>query len=133
MTQWTRRRLIQVGAASPIAWLGGEGSFSIATPRSAKPSDILIDEVSYQFQEFRYRAPYQFGGRTADRATILNVGCTVHTRNGRAAKGFGSMPLGNVWSFPSKTMSYDTTLGAMKALAERVSKITAAGKIWDTQ
>ena len=36
------------------------------------------------------------------------------------------MPFGNVWSFPSREMSYDTTLGAMKALAERVAKITAA-------
>ena len=28
------------------------------------------------------------------------------------------MTLGNVWAFPSKTMSYDTTLDAMKALAD---------------
>ena len=98
--------------------------------RSSKPTDIIIDDVSYQYDEFRYRAPYQFGGRTVDRATILNVRCTVHARNGRVAKGFAAMPLGNVWAFPSKTMSYDTTLGAMKVLADRVSKITAAGKIW---
>lgn len=38
------------------------------------------------------------------------------------------MPLGNVWSFPSRTMSYDTTLGAMKALAERIVKITRDAK-----
>ena len=44
---------------------------------------------------------------------------------GKSARGFGSMPLGNVWAFPSKTMSYDTTLGAMKALAERIDGITA--------
>ena len=33
------------------------------------------------------------------------------------ARGFGSMPLGNVWSFPSKTLAYETTLDAMKNLA----------------
>jgi len=31
---------------------------------------------------------------------------------------------GNVWSFPSERMSYDKTLGAMKALAERIRSIT---------
>ncbi|HKE04624.1 MAG TPA: enolase C-terminal domain-like protein, partial [Blastocatellia bacterium] len=41
---------------------------------------------------------------------------------------FGSMPLGNVWSFPSREMSYDTTLGAMKALARRVAKVTSGYK-----
>ena len=34
------------------------------------------------------------------------------------------MTLGNMWAFPSRTMSYDTTLGAMKALAERIARIT---------
>ena len=35
------------------------------------------------------------------------------------------MPMGNVWAFPSHTMNYETTLGAMKALAARICKITA--------
>src|SRR6059058_4087333 len=43
-----------------------------------------------------------------------------------AAKGFGSMTLGNVWSFPS--LPYDVSLGAMKALAGRIRKITADHK-----
>jgi L-alanine-DL-glutamate epimerase-like enolase superfamily enzyme len=36
------------------------------------------------------------------------------------------MPMGNVWAFPSKMMSYDETLAAMKALAERLQKITSS-------
>ena len=36
------------------------------------------------------------------------------------------MPLGNVWSFPSRRLSYDDTLAAMKALAERISQITSS-------
>ncbi len=63
-----------------------------------------------------------------DRATIINVNCTVQTAGGKVSKGFGSMPMGNVWSFPSHTLTYDNTLGAMKALAERISKITGAYK-----
>jgi L-alanine-DL-glutamate epimerase-like enolase superfamily enzyme len=45
--------------------------------------------------------------------------------SGSTAWGFGSMTMGNVWAFPSQTMSYDTTLEAMKALAERIAHITA--------
>jgi L-alanine-DL-glutamate epimerase-like enolase superfamily enzyme len=43
-----------------------------------------------------------------------------------AARGFGSMPLGNVWAFPSRVLSYDSTLAAMKALVERVRALSAA-------
>jgi len=34
------------------------------------------------------------------------------------------MTLGNMWAFPSATMSYDTTLEAMKALASRIARLT---------
>jgi len=46
----------------------------------------------------------------------------VETVSGHVAHGFGSMTMGNEWAFPSKTLSYDTTLNAMKRLAERISK-----------
>jgi L-alanine-DL-glutamate epimerase-like enolase superfamily enzyme len=46
----------------------------------------------------------------------------VESNDGRKAAGFGSMTLGNVWSFPSATLRYDQTLEAMKQLA-----ITLAG------
>ncbi len=91
----------------------------------AKPADIRVERISHSYEEFRYRAPYKFGGRSVDRATILNVACEVRTRDGRAARGRAAMPLGNVWSFPSKVMPYETTLGAMKALAERIEMITS--------
>ena len=90
-----------------------------------KPTGIRIDEVSHEYEEFRYRAPYKFGGREVDRVTLLNVQCVVHLANGRSARGFGSMTMGNVWSFPSLRMSYDQTLGAMKALAGKIRNITA--------
>jgi L-alanine-DL-glutamate epimerase-like enolase superfamily enzyme len=61
-----------------------------------------------------------------DRTTILNVQCGVRTVSGTVARGFGSMPLGNVWSFPSRRVSFETTLYAMKTLAERIADITRA-------
>src|SRR5262249_263107 len=101
---------------------------SSATPgqtQSAKPSDIRIEDIFHSYQEFRYRTPMKFGGQVIDRATILNVSCVVRTRDGRQAKGFGSMPLGNPWAFPSKRISHDRTLAAMEALADEVAGITA--------
>jgi L-alanine-DL-glutamate epimerase-like enolase superfamily enzyme len=92
---------------------------------ATRPSDIRIDDLSYDYKEFPYRTPYKFGGKEVDRTTILNVRCAVHIASGRSAHGFGSMTMGNVWSFPSERMSYDRTLGAMKVLAERIRKITA--------
>lgn len=92
---------------------------------SARQTDIRIEDLSFSYEEFLYRAPYKFGGVPVDRATILNVNVVVKTSGGKMAKGFGSMPLGNVWSFPSRDMDYSTTLGAMKALAERINKLTA--------
>ncbi len=91
----------------------------------SKPTDIRVQELSLSYEDFTYRTPIKFGGTVLDRATILNVDSVVSTVDGRSAAGFGSMPLSNVWAFPSQTMPYDVTLGAMKALAERIRKITA--------
>lgn len=91
-----------------------------------KASDIRIDEVSYDFEDFLYRTPIKFGGTVVDRVTLVNVTCRVSTRSGCSARGFGSMPLGNVWSYPSRTLSYEQTLAAMKALLERIGRLTGA-------
>ncbi|MFN4257660.1 MAG: enolase C-terminal domain-like protein [Gemmataceae bacterium] len=89
-------------------------------------TDMRIVDVSFAYEDHRYRTPLKFGGVALDRATILNVECQVETRGGRRARGFGSMPLGNVWSFPSPVLPYDVTLTAMKALTERIAALTAA-------
>jgi L-alanine-DL-glutamate epimerase-like enolase superfamily enzyme len=90
---------------------------------SPKPTDIRINEVVHGYEDYVYRTPYKFGGRVVDRATLLNVHCRVTTRNGQTAWGFASMTMGNMWAFPSATMSYDTTLEAMKALASRIARL----------
>ena len=91
--------------------------------RASRPDDIRILEVDHGFEDFLYRAPYQFGGRTVDRVTLLNVNCRVRTGAGREAWGFGSMTLGNAWAFPAAP--HDVGLGAMRALADDLRPITA--------
>src|SRR6267154_6532591 len=89
-----------------------------------KPTDIRIHQVSFGYEDFRYRTPIKFGGTALDRVTLLNVEITIQTATGKIGRGFGSMPMGNVWSFPSRLLSYDQTLAAMKAVVERVARIT---------
>jgi len=124
--QVSRREFLRVAPVTSllasVAFRSWGNTFHTSATR---PAGIRIDDVSYDYEEFRYRTPYKFGGKEVDRTTILNVRCVVHIANGRSAHGFGSMTMGNVWSFPSERMSYDRTLGAMRALAERMRKITA--------
>ncbi|MCU1236844.1 MAG: hypothetical protein JWP63_4811 [Candidatus Solibacter sp.] len=91
---------------------------------AAPSTDARIDELTIGFEDFRYRAPYKFGGKEVDRVTMLNVKCRLSTKAGKSAAGGASMSMGNVWSFPAPNVPYDVTLGAMKALAEKAAAIT---------
>jgi L-alanine-DL-glutamate epimerase-like enolase superfamily enzyme len=93
-----------------------------------RKTDIRIENVSFGYEEYPYRVPIKFGGVVSDRVTLLNVNCVVSSAQGKAAKGFGSMPLANAWSFPSRKLSHDTTLGAMKTLAGQISSLTGSYK-----
>ena len=119
----SRRALLERLSVAPLLPLVGCATRAPAVA-SSRPTDIRIVEVDRQFEDFRYRAPYQFGGRTVDRVTILNVSCRVRTGDGRESWGFGSMTLGNAWSFPAA--SYDAGLGAMKTLADDLRAVTAS-------
>jgi L-alanine-DL-glutamate epimerase-like enolase superfamily enzyme len=113
MKKLSRREFLATAAIAPIIGCS-----------TSKSTGIRVKEISFSSKDYLYRTPIKFGGTVLDRATILNVDCVVEGTDGRAVKGFGSMPLGNVWAFPTKKMPYDTTLGAMKSLAERISKVT---------
>jgi hypothetical protein len=94
------------------------------------PNDIQVSEIHTSYEDFLYRTPIKFGGSVVDKVTLLNVRCVVRGRNGKTAAGFGSMSMGNVWSFPSKKLSYAETLQAMKDLAARIGKITTDYREW---
>lgn len=119
----TRRGFLKTISVGTISLRSIKSNLMIATPKR-KSSDIRIKELRISYEDFPYRMPYEFGGRQVDRVTLLNVDSEIETIDGRSARGFGSMTMGNLWSFPSKTLSYDTTLEAMKRLAEHIGKIT---------
>src|SRR5882762_2438161 len=92
--------------------------------RGSNNTDARIDELEVSFEDFRYRAPYKFGGKEVDRVTLLNVTSRLSTKMGKSATGFAAMPLGNVWSFPASDIPYDITLAAMQSLARKIARIT---------
>jgi L-alanine-DL-glutamate epimerase-like enolase superfamily enzyme len=86
-----------------------------------RTTDITVRDVAVNFEDYQYRTPIKFGGVVLDKVTILNVTMTVETGAGKRATGFGSMPLGNVWAWPTKELNYDQTLAGMKYIAGRIS------------
>lgn len=120
----TRRKFLKAASVGSVSLSPLAAGLTMAAP-NRKSSDIRVKEVRVSYEDFPYRTPYEFGGRSVDKVTLLDVHCTVETGLGRVAHGFGSMTMGNEWAFPSKTLSYDATLNAMKRLAQRISRITA--------
>src|SRR5262245_6621794 len=127
MKRCTRRGFVQDAAA--IA--GG-----ICAPRSSRGVEILsattrksdarIEQIACRYEEHVFRAPLKSARTVVNRATVLTANCTVRTRAGTVATGFGTMPLYYAFSFPSSKLSEQARLGAMKALAEQIAKITGA-------
>ena len=92
----------------------------------AKPTDIRILDVQYNFEEHQYRTPLKFGGVPTDHCVLFNVSMHVQTRDGNEAVGIGSMPLGNVWAFPPRYVPFEQSLAAMQQLAELAANATQA-------
>jgi len=116
MWKATRRDVLRAAACGPFI------------ARGAAARRIRVESVRFDYEDYRYRTPIKFGGVALDRATILNVHCAVREAGGKTARGFGSMPLGNIWAWPSK-LPYETTLGAMKELAARIARITGEADV----
>ena len=85
-----------------------------------KPSDMRLCEATLSTQLVPYRTPIKFGGRVMNEALLLDVTVEAETRDGRRGRGFGSMPLGNVWAWPSAVAGPSETQNAMLALAEEL-------------
>jgi L-alanine-DL-glutamate epimerase-like enolase superfamily enzyme len=118
----SRRALLRHLCVAPA--LSIAGGAACAALRFVRATDIRIVDVDHAYDTYKYRTPYQFGGRSVDRVTVLNVNCRVRTGENRESWGFGSMTLGNAWAFPAA--SQEAGLGAMVALAAEIRRITAA-------
>jgi L-alanine-DL-glutamate epimerase-like enolase superfamily enzyme len=85
-----------------------------------KPTDIRLCEATASTRYLKYRAPAKFGGRTVTDVVLFDVEVEAETRDGRRGRGFGSMPMGNIWAWPSQKLSTDQTLAAMIEFGQRM-------------
>ena len=117
--QHIRRRAFLKTAAAGLAC--APAILKASAPRS---TDIQIQSVGIEFKEYQYRVPIKFGGVVSSHVVLLNVNCAVRSQGGKTSQGFGSMPLANTWSFPSRLLPFSATQNAMNTLAGRISKLT---------
>lgn len=86
------------------------------------PHDARIVNVATTFEPVPFRMPLKFGGRVVDSTELINVAVTLEGRDGATAVGHGSMPVGNVWAWPSTSVEPPQAEAAMKGFAEAVGK-----------
>jgi L-alanine-DL-glutamate epimerase-like enolase superfamily enzyme len=91
----------------------------------SKPTDIFLRDVTAETERIAYRAPIKFGGRVVTDAVLVHVTADVETRDGRRGRGHGSMPLGNIWAWPTRETAPEATLAAMLELALRLTRQAA--------
>ena len=94
----------------------------------SKPTDIAIKDVQIEIEQFNYRTPIKFGGRTVTDVDHLLVEITVEDRRGNVASGNGAMPLGNIWAWPSKLVTAIESLNTMRDFADSFYRILRENK-----
>lgn len=88
-----------------------------------RQSDVRVVDAAITFEDHPFRTPLKFGGRVMDRHRLVNVEVTVESKGKKRATGMGSMPVGQVWAWPSATLTPDQTEAAMTAFSERVVRL----------
>lgn len=89
----------------------------------ASSSDVRILRVEVSFDAVQFRAPLKFGGRVVDHSYLINAEVEVETRDRRHAVGYGSMPVGNVWAWPSSSVEPADSERVIMKYAERVGEL----------
>ena len=91
-----------------------------------KATDVRIVDANCGYEDTPFRTPLKFGGRVVDGSQVVNVTVTVETASGRRATGFGSMPLGNVWGWPSAAVEPAQSAEAVRQTAAAGVRAAAA-------
>lgn len=90
---------------------------------SRTSTDVRILDTAVSFEPVEFRAPLKFGGRIVNATNLINATVTVETRDGHKAIGHGSMPVGNVWAWPSKKVASADGERAMMAYASAIGEL----------
>lgn len=87
----------------------------------SKPTDISLREVTASTEHINFRVPIKFGGRVMNEFTLVNVTVEAETRQGQRGRGFGSMPMANVWAWPSDKVPGEKAQAAMIDLGRQLA------------
>jgi len=88
----------------------------------SKTTDIRLTDIITSTEKIGYRTPIKFGGRVVNDVTLFHVHVEVTSRTGERAVGQGSMPVGNVWAWPSQTVTTEQSLAAMIQMSELMAR-----------
>src|SRR5690348_9380849 len=97
----------------------------------SKATDIRIVDAHCSFEPMKFRTPLKFGGRVQEGSELINVELKVESRGGKHATGRGSMPLGNIWAWPSDAVTPEQSVAAMKQFAKETTEMVAAYQDFD--
>lgn len=92
--------------------------------------DARVVDIRVSFEPVVFRAPLKFGGRVVTQTDLMNTEVTLESRDGQKVMGYGSMPLGNVWGWPTKTLSEPQTASALKAFGLQVAQLAVREGMW---
>lgn len=85
-----------------------------------RPTEMRLEAAGYAIRRYAYRTPIKFGGRVVRDADVVDVAVRVVGASGATAIGWGAMPLGNAWAWPSAILDNTQTLQSMTEFARRV-------------
>ena len=85
-------------------------------------TDIRLCDVRASTKHLKFRTAMKFGGRVVTDVVLLDVEVEVETRGGQRGRGRGSMPMGNVWAWPSRKVPTEKTATAMVELGHRLAQ-----------
>jgi L-alanine-DL-glutamate epimerase-like enolase superfamily enzyme len=86
----------------------------------AHPARIV--DAGLSTREVAYRTPMKFRGVSVAAATLVDAWVRLEDGRGRTSVGRGTMPLGNVWAFPSDVLTAAQTLHAMRLVVDLVAR-----------
>jgi hypothetical protein len=101
---------------------------TVGPPGQGGRGRCRVVEASVEFEGIRYRVPLRFGTGVVETVILATARVTLEAPDGKRSQGLGQILLGELWSFPSKTVERSLREKAMRHVAERTAAWLAAEK-----
>jgi len=128
----SRRDFVKISSGAGLVASIGGGCASIAPPtklpRDSGSRLCRVVEASVRFEQIAYRVPLRFGTGVIESIAQATARVTVEGVDSRRSGGLGQILLGELWSFPSKTVERSLREQAMKRVAEQTAAWLVAEK-----